>query len=56
MNNIMRIIAIVIGCLIMASECAKPKQKGLVPGPAGDFKFSGLEEILSYSDFNRDGK
>lgn len=56
MNTIVKIIALVLACLALASECAKPKQKGLVPGPAGDFKFSGLEEILSYNDFNRDGK
>ena len=56
MNKIIKSIAIVLTCLVLASECVKPKQKGLVPGPAGDFKSSGMEEILSYSDFNRDGK
>lgn len=55
MNNIIKGIAIVVMCVGLAG-CVKPKQKGLVAGTAGDFKSSGLEEIMSYSDFNRDGK
>lgn len=55
MNNIVKGFVVVMVCVGMAG-CVKPKQKGLVPGTAGDFKTSGLEEIMSYSDFNRDGK
>jgi hypothetical protein len=40
----------------MVGESVKPKQKGLVPGLAGNFKSDSLEEIMVYSDFDRDGR
>lgn len=49
-------MTLVVIWMIAGVDAAKPKQKGFVQGAAGAFKSTGIEEIMVYSDLDRDGR